>query len=243
MLAVTQFCTGALLFLLLLVPERLTAIDDAFIAGKDTKASAELEREEKILNARIRELCDSLKRMYTLRNISRHVTLTPVRTIFNTGKDDEGEYIELLAYVPVTGEHNLGKPVGTNAKSMRLYFSGEELVKIRTIVDHRNFQNDSQYFTTALHPAPTKDDPDAMIVTTSLNRSPENAEKNPDYKQTLKNFENSPANPAKMKFKRDFYVPHLATFEHMFRQTFELQKRNATGKDVATLQRLQKSMR
>ena len=187
----TYLCAGALFAQVALFPQRLIAIDDAFIAGKDTKASADLEREEKILNARIRELCESLKRMHTLRNISNYVTLTPVRTVFTSGKDEEGEYIELLAYVPVAGEHNLGRPVGTNAKAMRLYFSGTELVKIRTIVNHRNFQNDSEYFTTALHPSPTKDNPDEIVVTTSLNRSHENREKRPDYRQILKNFENN----------------------------------------------------
>lgn len=227
------------LFLLVYIP--IVAIDDAFVAGKATGASEELQRQEKILDERIAELCKSLGRMHTLRNISTHVTQTPVRTIFQAGKDDDGEYIELLAYVSVAGEHNGGKPVGTNAKFMRLYFSGDQLVRIRTVVNHRNFQQDSDFYTTAVHPQPLQGT-ETIVVTTSLNRSAPNPEKAPDYQQNLKSFENSPANPARLKFKRDFYVPHLAVFENLFRQTFELQKRQATGRDVATVRRLQRSL-
>lgn len=125
---------------------------------------------------------------------------------------------------------------------MRLYFAGERLVRIRTVVHHRNFQQGSDFYTTAVHPQPLQGT-DAMVVTTSLNSSFPDPEKRPQYSQKLSSFENSPANPASLKFKRDFYVPHLAVFENLFRQTFELQKRNATERDVATVQRLQRSLR
>ncbi len=220
----------------------LAAIDEAFVAGKDTGASDELQRQDKVLDERIRELCTLLQRMHTLHKISTHVTHTPVRTIFRADKDEDGEFIELLSYVSVPGEHNGGRPVGTNAKWMRLYFSGDQLVLIRTVVNHKNFQQDSDFYTTAVHPQPLQG-ADSIVVTTSLNSSLPDPEKKPQYSQNLRSFENSPANPARLKFKRDFYVPHLAVFENLFRQTFELQKRNATGRDVATVQRLQRSLR
>ena len=87
----------------------LAAIDEAFVAGKNTDASEELQRQDKILDERIRELCTLLARMHTLHKISARVTHTPVRTIFRADKDEDGEFIELLAYVSVPGEHNGGR--------------------------------------------------------------------------------------------------------------------------------------
>lgn len=221
----------------------LYSIDDAFKAGKENKTSEDLIHEEKLLDSKIRELSDQLQKMYALRDISAKVILTPNRTFFNTGKNEDGAYIELTAYTSVAGVHNHGRPIGTDSKTMRLYFSGKDLSKIETIVDDRNFQIQSRHFTKTTHPSPVKGSPDEIVAIRSLNKPDEASEKKPDYQQILKHFENDSSNPTRIQFKRDFYIPNLIIFESLFRQTFELQKRNATSKDMVTIQRMRNSLR
>lgn len=221
----------------------VSAIEESFKAGKDSQKAAELAETEKRLDEQIRELSERLQRMHTLRDIGPKVKQTPTQTIFSMGKDEDGEYIELVAYTFNPRSFNYGYPVGTAAKTMRLYFSGKELSKIKTIVDDQNFFEQYKYYTKAVHPAPVKGNPNDIQLETSFNKSTEVAEKSPDYKVKLADVENDPSNPNRIKFKRDFYIEHLIYFEKLFRFTFEFQKRGASNGDVETINRLKHSLR
>lgn len=221
----------------------LGAIEESFKAGKDNQKAAELAETEKKLDDQIRQICERLQVMYTLRDIGPKVKLSPTQTIFSMGKDEDGEYIELVAYTFNPQSYNYGRPVGTAAKTMRLYFSGKELSKIKTIVDDQNFYEQYKYYTKALHPGPVKGNPNDIQLATSFNKTTDVAEKSPDYQVKLADVENDPTNPNRIKFKRDFYIENLIYFEKLFRFTFEFQKRGASNGDVETINRLKHSLR
>ncbi len=221
----------------------LGAIEDAFKAGKDSQKATDLAETEKRLDDQIRQVAERLQALYTLRDIAPKVKLTPTQTIFETGKDEDGDFIELKAYTFNPQSYNYGKPVGTATKSMRLYFNGKDLSRIKTIVDDQNFYEQYKYYTKSSHPNPAKGNPNEMQLATSFNKPTEVAEKNPDYKVKLADVENDPSNPNRIKFKRDFYIEHLIYFEKLFRFTFEFQKRGASNGDVETIHRLKNSLR
>ncbi len=221
----------------------LGAIDDAFKAGKDSQKAAELAETEKKLDDQIRQIAERLQAMYTLRDIAPKVKLTPSQTVFTMSKDEDGEYIELLAYTFNPQSFNYAKPVGTAAKTMRLYFNGKDLTKIKTIVDDQNFYEQYKYYTRVVHPGPTKGNPNEIQLATSFNKPTEVSEKTPDYQVKLADVENDPTNPNRLKFKRDFYIENLIYFEKLFRFTFEFQKRGASNGDVETINRLKHSLR
>jgi hypothetical protein len=219
------------------------AIEEAFKAGKDSQKATDLVETEKRLDDQIRQISEKLQVMYTLRDIGPKVKQTPTQTIFSMGKDEDGEYIELVAYTFNPQSYNYGRPVGTAAKTMRLYFTGKDLSKIKTIVDDQNFYEQYKYYTKALHPGPVKGNPNDIQLATSFNKTTEVAEKSPDYQVKLADVENDPTNPNRIKFKRDFYIENLIYFEKLFRFTFEFQKRGASNGDVETIQRLKHSLR
>lgn len=221
----------------------LGAIEEAFKAGKDSQKATDLAETEKRLDDQIRQVSEKLQALYTLRDIAPKVKLTPTQTIFATGKDEDGDYIELVAYTFNPQSYNYGKPVGTAAKTMRLYFSGKDLSRIKTIVDDQNFYEQYKYYTKASHPSPAKGNPNEMQLATLFNKPTEVAEKSPDYKVKLGDVENDPTNPNRIKFKRDFYIEHLIYFEKLFRFTFEFQKRGASNGDVETINRMKNSLR
>lgn len=221
----------------------LGAIEEAFKVGKDSQKATDLVETEKRLDDQIRQVSERLQIMYSLRDIAPKVKLTPTQTIFATGKDEDGEYIELQAYTFNPKSSNYGLPVGTAVKTMRLYFTGKDLTRIKTIVDDQNFFEQYKYYTKASHPGPTKGNPNEMKLATSFNKTTEVAEKTPDYTVKLGDVENDPTNPNRIKFKRDFYIEHLIYFEKLFRFTFEFQKRGASNGDVETINRLKGSLR
>ena len=220
-----------------------SAIEEAFKAGKDSQKATDLAETEKRLDDQIRQVSERLQAMYTLRDIGPKVKQSPTQTIFSMGKDEDGEYIELVAYTFNPQSYNYGRPVGTAAKTMRLYFAGKDLSKIKTIVDDQNFHEQYKYYTKALHPGPVKGNPNDIQLATSFNKTTEVAEKSPDYQVKLADIENDPTNPNRIKFKRDFYIENLIYFEKLFRFTFEFQKRGASNGDVETIQRLKHSLR
>jgi len=221
----------------------LAAIEDAYKAGKDNQKAADLQETEKRLDDQIRQVSERLQALYTLRDIAPKVKLTPTQTVFATGKDEDGEYIELQAYTFNSQSFNYAKPVGTAVKTMRLYFSGKNLSRIKTIVDDQNFYEQYKYYTKASHPNPAQGNPNELLLQTSFNKPTDVAEKNPDYKVKLADIENDPTNPNRLKFKRDFYIENLIYFEKLFRFTFEFQKRGASNGDLETINRLKKSLR
>lgn len=227
----------------LAVTASVGAIEESFKAGKDSQKAIELAETEKRLDDQIRQISERLQAVYTLRDIGPKVRQTPTQTIFSMGKDEDGEYIELVAYTFNPRSTTNSNPVGTSAKTMRLYFVGKELAKIKTTVDDQNFFEQYKHYTRVVHPGPVKGNPNDIQLSTSFNKSTEVAEKNPDYTVKLADVENDPTNPNRMKFKRDFYVEHLIYFEKLFRFTFEFQKRGASGTDVETVNRLKRSLR
>jgi hypothetical protein len=221
----------------------LGAIEEAFKAGKDSQKATELQETEKKLDDQIREISVKLEAMHTLRDIGPKVKLSPTQTIFTMSKDEDGEYIELTAYTFNPQSYNYGRPVGTAAKSMRLYFNGKSLARIKTIIDDQNFYEGYKYYTKSSHPTPASGNPNDLQLSTSFNKSTEVAEKTPDYQVKLADVENDPTNPNRIKFKRDFYIENLIYFEKLFRFTFEFQKRGASNDDVTTINRMKSSLR
>lgn len=222
----------------------LSAIDKDMTAGKtgqDPKDLESLKKTEDELDKQIKYWAGELQKKHTLAKIGPKVSQSPTQTIFNVDKD--GKYIELVAYSFNPQSYNYGKPVGTAGKSMRLYFSGEKLTKIETIVDDQNFYEQYKYYTRAAHDNPVEGAPNALKLETSFNKSTIDAEKKPDYQVTLGDVENDLSNPNRIKFKRDFYIENLIYFEKLFRFTYEFQKRGASNGDVETIQRMKKSLR
>jgi len=222
----------------------VSAIDKDMTAGKtgqDPKDLESLKKTEDELDKQIKFWATELQKKHALAKIGPKVVQSPTQTIFNTDKD--GKYIELVAYTFNPQSYNYGKPVGTAAKTMRLYFSGEKLTKIETIVDDQNFYEQYKYYTKAGHDNPVDGTPNAIKLETSFNKTTVDADKKADYAVTLGDIENDLTNPNRIKFKRDFYIEHLIYFEKLFRFTYEFQKRGASNGDVETIHRMKNSLR
>lgn len=243
----------------------LFAIDDALKAGKDQELqkAQELEATEKDLDKQIKELNIMLQRYHVLKNVP--VRYSPGNTVFTKGDD----YIELDSYNFIPMGFNNGYPVGTRLKKMRLYFNGDKLVKVISLVYEENFYEKTKYISEVTDPSPTDDNTNDITICTAFNspsgneiRAQENKSdksgvavqqdwniggcttlnKKYSYNVVLEKMENTITNPLRIKFKRDYYVPHLKYFEKMYRFTEEFQKRYGTNNDVVTIETLKRSL-
>lgn len=219
------------------------AVDDGFKSGKTNIITEEIIQDEKSLDAKITSLALDIQRMYTLRNIAKHVVHTPNQTHFSSGRDADGEYIELLAYEEISNTRIDGRAVGITSKAMRLYFAGDTLSKMKTIVSFKNYEDQSGSYVIATHPAPTQGKHDEIVLFRALPNVSEDPAGKFEYQQVLKSFDNDPSAPNRTRFKKEFYIPSLIVFERLFRQTFELQKQSATNSDLLTIRRLKHSLR
>ncbi|MCS6985289.1 MAG: hypothetical protein NZM25_09235 [Leptospiraceae bacterium] len=243
----------------------LYSIEDAFKAGKDLELqkAKELEATDKELDRQIKDLNVLLERYHVLKNIP--VRYSPANTVFTKGED----YIELDSYNFIPMSFNNGTAVGTRLKKMRLYFSGQKLVKVVSLVYEENFYEKTKYISEVTDPSPTDDNTNDIAICTAFN-SPSGSEiraegsktdktggeqqqdwmvggcttlnKKYSYNVILEKMENTISNPLRINFKRDFYVPHLKYFEKMYRFTEEFQKRYGTNNDVVTIETLKRSL-
>lgn len=211
-----------------------TAIDDAFKAGKDAslQESEELKKTEEAMDKRIKELNEKLQRFAVLKNIP--VKYTPERTVFSKDEKD-GAYIELQSYSFIPLAFNYGRPVGSRYKVMRLYYSGDTLSKIETEVVEQNFHEKTRYYSKVIDPNPLDETSADFEISSSFNDGE-------PYSVVLEKIENTKTNPLRLKFKRDFYIPHLTYFEKMYRFTEEFQKRYGTNNDVMVIDTLRRSL-
>lgn len=234
---ITFFVTG------FFFPITTWAVDAGYKAGKENVIPDELIQDEKSLDQKITSLALDLQRMHTLRDIANLVVQTPNQTNFSAGKDADGEYIELLAFEEISDTRLDGRRVGTRSKAMRLYFTGNNLSKMKTIVSFKNYEDQSGSYVITTHPAPTQGKHDEIVLSRAFPNVSEAPEGKYAYQQVLRTFDNDPSAPNRSRFKKDFYIPSLIIFEKLFRQTFELQKQGATNSDLLTIRRLKHSLR
>ncbi len=255
---------GAILVVAISYP--VLGIDDSLKAGKDQELqkAKELENTEKALDQQIKELNVMLQRYNILKNVP--VKYTPANTVFSKGDD----YIELDSYNFIPMSFNYGYQVGTRLKKMRLYFSGESLTKVVSLVYEHNFKEHTKYISEVTDPSPVDDNTNDITICTAFNSPSGNEQRASDnnkdnksgegvqqdwmiggctslnkkftYNVTLERMENTITNPLRINFKRDFYVPHLKYFEKLYRFTEEFQKRYGTNNDVVTIETLKKSL-
>ena len=229
--------------LLLLVSFSLFAIADEFASGKDSeiqKAESLAETDRK-MDDKIKDINERLSRFGNLRAIVTK-TIQEDRPIFTPGQtmvrlspsDAKEPYIELEAYDFIPQGYS-NKAIGQRYKIVRLYFDGDKLSKIESIVTEQNFREDSKYMSRVVDPTPLTEGTKDIEITHQFNREK-------TYDVTLEKMENTLSNPLKVKFKREFYIPHLTYFEKLFRYTEEYQKRFGSANDKVTVETLKRSL-
>ena len=209
------------------------AIDDALKKGDSPGAAKqkakEIESTEAELDKKIQKLNDKLAVYYRLQDVK--IKYTPGQTRFDKGDG----YIELRSYdfIPL-GYSN--KSVGHREKWLKLYFDdNNQLTKVETLIERFNFREQTSFKSRVVDPSPKTEGTEDIQIRTKVNLDD-------TYDVTLSKMENTVTNPLRLKFKREYYIPHLKYFEKLFRFTQEYQKRYGTNNDAVTIDTLKKSL-
>lgn len=211
----------------------LFAIEGDFSQGKDLELqkAKELEDTEKVMDKKIQKVNEKMAKYFHLKELD--IKYTPGQTIFNRSKD-EG-YIELRSYEFIPQGYS-NRSIGHREKWVRLYFDGNnQLTRVVTRIQNENFREDTQFASQIIDPSPKTEGTEDIQIKSKINRDDR-------YDVPLGKIENTITNPLRLKFKREYYIPHLVYFEKLFRFTAEYQKRYGTNTDEVTIDTLKKSL-
>ena len=200
--------------------------------SKSKTPQENLNEAEGKMDKKILEINKSLGTYHVLKEVKLEYLPQQTEVI----KGDEGGFstIKLISYDFIPLGYS-GKSVGHKEKYVKLFFKGETLEKIETKVLEQNFREDTRYTSKVEDPKPSTEKMDDLVVVTQFNRED-------TYKVELKDMDNTLANPHRLKFKRDYYIPHLTHFEKLFRYTLAYQKFFGRGSDKVTIERLKRSL-
>jgi len=196
----------------------------------ESQLAQELEESEKKLDKKIMEMSKEFTDFYALKG--QEVNITPAQTRFRQG----GDYIELESYAFINHTRNTKEVVGMKSKTMRLYYSGNSLKKIETMVIEENFQQQTKIENIVVDPSPQTEGAEDIEVTNIFNDGR-------PVTLTLKDMQNTISNPLRIKFKREFYVKNLAYFQKMYKYTVGYQKRYGANTSNGLIEDLKKSLR
>lgn len=234
------------------------------LSKNDKQKSEEIQKTEKYLDGRIKELNDLLKFYVKLKDAD--VKLTPGKTVFTDSKKTEKykneNFVELESYSFIPASYISNESVGTRRKAMRLYYAGENLSKIETSIIEDNFRSKLTTISVVIDPSPASEDTNDIVVRTlTLRNNTPSVEKMDDYLKQMRDVSKKPnfnlgdfyegklsdmqntiSNPLRVRFKRTFYVKNLRYFEKIYRFTEDFYRRYGKDSDAVTIETLKESL-
>lgn len=255
---------AALMAVGFIVTASVYAQDDD-LSQNDKQKAEEIQKTEKYLDGRIKEINDLLK--YYIKLKDANVKLSPGKTVYTDSKKTEKykdeSFIELESYSFIPASYVSNKSVGTSSKALRLYYSGENLSKVETTIIEDNFNTKLTTISVIVDPSPaTEDSSDIVVRSLTLRNNTPSIEKMDEYLKKLRDtskkpefklgdfyegkmseIQNTISNPLRVRFKRTFYVKNLRYFEKMYRFTEDYYRRYGKDSDAATIETLKKSLK
>ncbi len=189
----------------------------------------ELEETEGLFDEKIATYNEALADYSTLQNDG--IVYSPGKTVFKSGDG----YIELEAFDFIKEDFKSTKVVGGRQKNMRLYFSGDSLTKVESVIIEKNFAAKSTYYTKIVDPDPMSPENGDIEITIKVNDEPSRT-------TTLSQMENTLTSPNRIKFKQEFYVSHLQDFERLFRYTEKYRAHYSSNDDYNAIEIMKRSL-
>lgn len=207
--------------------------------GEQKQLSDELKQMEEKLQNQVLELNKKLGQYSVLKEWE--LRYSPVQTRLRKADD----YVELESYSFIP--RYMGSPVfvGKKTKIMRLYFNGDAVSKVESIVEELNFETQVRTYTLVVDPSPgSADTNDITVEHVELNdfAKEKPLEDKRAYKTTLGDMQNTISLPFRIQFLRDFYVVQLTTFETLYAGSKKLQERFGSNNDMMVIKSLKKAM-
>lgn len=207
--------------------------------GEKKQLSEDLDKREQKLQEQVLELNKKFGQYAVLKDWD--LRYSPVQTRLK--KTDEYVELESYAFIP----RYFGSPVlvGKKTRIVRLYFSGESVSKVESILEEFNFDTHVRSYTEVVDPSPdSADTADITVAHVEMDdfATQEPLENKKTYKTTLGDMSNSVSQPFRIEFLRDFYVKQLTEFETMYAGTKALQERFGSNNDLAVIKSLKRAM-
>lgn len=218
----------------------LTGSVSAQSEGEKKQLSEELDKREQKLQEQVLELNKRFGQYAVLKDWD--LRYSPVQTRLT--KTDEYVELESYAFIP----RYFGSPVlvGKKKRVVRLYFSGDSVSKVESILEELNFETHVRSYTEVVDPSPdSADTADITVAHVEMEdfATTEPLENKKAYKTTLGKMNNTVSQPLRIEFLRDFYVQQLTTFETLYAGTKALQERFGSNNDIAVIKSLKRAMK
>ena len=193
--------------------------------------SEDIKKNEKAFDLKILEMNRKLARYQLLMDVD--VKFTPERTEFSQNR--EQNYVQLESYSFIPRSTLVTDYVGLRYRTLRLYFSGNQLSRIESKMFERNFDTSSKLEITVVDPSPNTEETGDIMITRNFNDG--------DIKKiNLSAIENINRRPLRRNFKRDYYRKNLFYFEGLYKIVEEWQSRIGGNSDKIIVDDLTNSL-
>lgn len=189
----------------------------------------------------------------------RYIEYSPRQTVVEY-IDDKGEAIKIRKadkkpagfklvkydFIYPEAKYGVGDPTGMISKEVQMYFSGEKLDKVITIIKHENFKLKTKYTDVITDNNPVTD-PKAVNFSNEKKGHVAQVDdieifhvydQGAGYRKKLKDMKMTVSNPHVINWKRDYYLKHLHQFENYFRFTQDFQKTKMETQDEQVIEDL-----
>lgn len=191
----------------------LAAIETAFRNAAD----AQLEAEDRTLDAQIREAMLKIQNLQDIRNMKLH--FSPQQTSVTLMSN--GECIGVNSH---TENHEMlrakSAPVDYKLQNIQVCFANGKLARIESSFTAISQTKQEKSVNKFVHQDPTSQAVNDIVLSAVFN----------EHKKTnlrVGDLENSLTNPLRVSFKRDYYLPHLRNTAYILQLTYDLHKRAA----------------
>lgn len=191
----------------------LAAVESVFRNAAD----AQLDAEDRTLDAQIRDAMLKIQTLQDIRNMKLH--FSPQQTSVTLMSN--GECIGVNSH---TENHEMlrakSAPVDYKVQNIQVCFANGKLARIESSFTAISQTKREKSVNKFVHKDPTSQAVNDIVLSAILN----------DHKHTnlrVGDLENSLTNPLRVSFKRDYYLPHLRNTAYILQLTYDLHKREA----------------
>ena len=199
-----------------------------------SQVSESLKNTEKQLDERILEVNKSLSRYSRFLKTKGIIKYSPQNTVVTV--NTEKNYVQIESYSFIQESKVSTELVGLKNKTMRLFFSGDNLVKIETEIFEDNNSTNTKKQILITDVSPTSVDTTDIELSSSTNNLKA-------YTTTFGDIQNTNSRPVRIQYKREYYTDNLVYFEKLFRFTEEFQQVGATNIERENLAILKQSLK
>jgi hypothetical protein len=200
----------------------ITAIDSAYKNAPDSATSME----DQALDGQIKEEILKIEKLQSMKNLkSLHMSPQQTRVRWMS----KGECLEIDSHAE---NHETPRaksaPIDYKVQNMQLCFSNDKLSRIAsafTVVSQQKREITTNNF---VHKDPTTATANEIVLVDTFND-----QKKPVLR--VGDLENTVANPLRISFKRDYYLPHLRNTTYILQRTFEMHKQEAVKMNTKTV--------